>query len=281
LSADDAVPLVRADPTQVHQLAVNLVANAWHALHGQPGEICINVDSCRVDSTLCAESPELRPGPHVRVSVTDTGCGMDAETLRRIFEPFFTTKPAGLGTGLGLSVAHGIMRSHGGAISVESQLGRGTTFHLYFPMLGPDSSIAETEPLPASVRLGHGEHILYIDDERALVRLTVRLFRRLNYRISGCTRADDALRRFAAEPDKYDLIITDFNMPGMSGMDIARELLKIRPDVPIVLISGYLRAAESEQAQALGIREVLTKPSAVQDLVTVVQRLLTSSQQRT
>jgi CheY-like chemotaxis protein len=206
---------------------------------------------------------------------------MDAETLSRIFEPFFTTKPAGLGTGLGLSVAHGIMRSHGGAICVDSQLGRGTTFHLYFPMLGPEDSVTETDTLPSSVRLGHGEHILYIDDERALVRLAVRVFLRLNYRISACTGADEALRQFAAEPDKYDLIITDFNMPGMSGMDIAKALLQIRPDVPIVLISGYLRAAEIEQAQALGIREVLTKPSAVQDLVAVVQRLLSGSQQRT
>ncbi len=277
LNADETVPLVRADPAQVHQLAVNLVANAWHALQGQSGEIRINVASCRVDSTLCAVHPELRPGPHVRVSFTDTGCGMAGSTLSRIFEPFFTTKPAGLGTGLGLSVAHGIMRSHGGAISVDSQLGHGTTFHLYFPALDTDAAAADTEVLPPPVSLGRGEHILYIDDERALVRLTERLFRRLNYRISGCTRADEALMQFAAQPAEYDLVITDFNMPGMSGMDIAKELLKIRPDVPIVLVSGYLRAAEMEQARALGIREVLTKPSAVQDLVTVVHRLLSGS----
>jgi PAS domain S-box-containing protein len=272
-----ALPAVRADASQIHQVVLNLVTNAWHAMEGHSGRIEIRLDACRVDSALCQLQPDLQPGPHIRLSVSDTGKGLDTATLARIFEPFFTTKPSGQGAGLGLSVVHGIVRSHGGAIIVESKPAHGSTFHLYFPATAEPAVAITTQPLVKQITRGRNEHILYLDDEESLVYLAVRFLERHGYRVDGYTRAAAALAAFRADPQSYDLVITDYNMPGMSGMEVARQILSIQPDTLVVLASGYVRPAEIEQAQALGVREIILKPNTVEELVPVVQRLLSGS----
>jgi PAS domain S-box-containing protein len=270
------VPAVRADPSQIHQILLNLATNAWHAMDGHSGRIEIRLDASQVDQAQAQRNPDLHPGSYVRLAVSDTGQGMDAPTLTRIFEPFFTTKAPGQGTGLGLSVVHGIVRNHGGAIVVESEVGRGSTFTLYLPVSEtPVSAAPLSFPSGAQAR-GLGEHILYLDDEESLVSLAERYLARLGYRFTGCTRAADAVAAFRADPQAFDLVITDSNMPGMSGMDVARQVLALRPDTPVVLTSGYLRAEEIEQALALGIREVVLKPDTIDELGPAVKRLLSA-----
>jgi CheY-like chemotaxis protein len=203
---------------------------------------------------------------------------MDAGTLEHIFEPFFTTKQLSQGAGLGLSVVHGIVRGHGGAIIAESELGHGASFQIYFPAasstdVGTNSTV---DSMPASGICGHGEHILYVDDEESLVYLAVRSLERGGYRVDGFTRVKEALLAFRAKPQDYDLVITDYNMPGMSGMELAEQLMIIRPDAPIALTSGYLRPAEMATARALGIREVIPKPYLIEELGPLVRRMLSS-----
>jgi two-component system, cell cycle sensor histidine kinase and response regulator CckA len=270
-----SLPAVRADASQIHQIVLNLVTNAWHALENHPGRIETRLEACRVDNGLCQHHADLHPGPYVHLSVSDTGKGMDAATLEHIFEPFFTTKAHGEGAGLGLSVVHGIVRGHGGAIFAESQVGDGATFHVYLPVAGVEELTASvSEATPTGEVGGHGERILYIDDEEALVYLAARFLERDGYRVDAFTHVDAALRAFRARPDSYDVVITDFNMPGMSGMELAEQLLRIRPDAPIALSSGYLRPAEIASAHALGIREVFPKPYLIEELGPLVQRML-------
>ena len=269
-------PTVQADASQIHQVILNLATNAWHAMEGQIGRIEIRLEACQVDAGFCQAHPELRPGPHVRLSISDTGKGMDATTLGRIFEPFFTTKAPGQGTGLGLSVVHGIMRGHVGGITVESEPGRGTTFHLYFPAIAEIIGVPLLDPVTASTVRGHGERILYLDDEQPLVHLAKRSLERLGYRVTGYTHPAEALAAFSANPQDFDLVITDFNMPGLSGMEVARQLMSIRPDVPVTMLSGFLRQAEIDTARAMGIREIILKPNTVEELISVVERLLSA-----
>jgi len=206
------------------------------------------------------------------LSVSDNGCGMDKATLERIFDPFFTTKPAGHGTGLGLSTVHGIMRGHEGAITVYSQPGKGTTFRLYFPAAA--DTAAEVEVPQREIARGRGERVLYVDDEDTLVRLGTRILRRLGYEITGCTDPAEALQAFRSNPRAFDVIVTDLSMPGMSGFDLARGLLEIRPDVPVVMTSGYLRPEDQETAARVGIRALILKPNTVEELGSVLDKLL-------
>jgi PAS domain S-box-containing protein len=272
-----AVVPVRADASQIHQIVLNLATNAWHAMEHQTGHIDIALTACNVDSTLCKMCPDLHPGPHVRLSVSDTGKGMEATTLARIFEPFFTTKPIGKGVGLGLSVVHGIVAGHHGGIVVESELGKGTTIHLYFPTSADAAEAAAVEQITAHDLPGQQQHILYIDDEEPLVFLAVRFLERLGYRVDGFTQVSQALAAFRANPKSYDLVITDYNMPALSGMDLAQQLLSIRADTPIALASGYVRPDDVERARAVGIREIILKPNTVEELGPLVQRLLATS----
>ncbi|HKP61692.1 MAG TPA: response regulator [Polyangiales bacterium] len=275
------VPAVRADASQIHQVVLNLVTNAWHAMENRPGRIETQLEACRVDSSESRTHPDLPAGAYVRLTVRDTGVGMDESTLEHVFEPFFTTKAPGHGAGLGLSVVHGIVRGHGGAIFASSQLGRGTTFEVYFPACEEGTKVSSTELTPPRDVCGRGEHILYIDDEESLVYLAVRFLERGGYRVDGFTRGQEALKAFRAEPRSYDVVITDNNMPGMSGMELAQQLMRIRPDAPVALTSGYLRPSEIQAAHALGIREVIPKPYLVEELGPLVQRMLSPEPQHT
>jgi PAS domain S-box-containing protein len=281
-SCADDVPAVLADPTQIGQVMLNLGANAAYAMDGQPGRITIEVQCVVLDEAAARAHPDLRAGRYARIAVSDTGHGMDAATLRRIFEPFFTTKPVGEGTGLGLPVAHGIMSAHDGAITVSSEPGKGSRFDLYFPGTQETAAAvvvepaAETRPAEAAPDAGRGRHILYIDDEEGLVLLVKRMLERRGYRVSGYTDAGAALEALRAAPAGFDLVVSDYNMPGMSGLDVARNIRDIRADLPVVIASGYVTEELQSQAARVGVRELIFKANAVEDFCEVVQRLLLS-----
>jgi len=260
----EPLPLVQADSTQIHQIIMNLTTNAAHAIGSNRGMIEVDIAEVSVTPELVATTRDLRPGRYVRIAVSDTGTGMDADTMQRIFDPFFTTKPVGKGTGLGLSVAHGIMKSHDGAITAYSQLGKGTTIRLYFPItdLKPAPSVAP----PQKIAVGNGERVLYIDDDDAIVMLSTRILERLGYRVDGFAHPEDALAVFDERPHEFDVAVTDLSMPGMSGFDLARRLRRTRPDIPILMTSGYVRPEDRQLAKELGIHDFILKPNTVEEL---------------
>jgi CheY-like chemotaxis protein len=196
---------------------------------------------------------------------------MDQAMLERIFDPFFTTKPAGQGTGLGLSVVHGIMRGHNGAVTVYSQPGKGTTFHLYFPAATPHMRVDQTEQ--RELARHRTERVLYVDDEASLVLLARRALERLGYQVTGHHDPAQALQDFNARPDAFDVVVTDLSMPGMSGFELARGVLATRPDIPLLMTSGYVRPQDEEAAHNIGVRAVILKPNTADDLGKVLDRL--------
>ena len=268
------ITAIMADPTQVQQVLLNLGTNAAQAMEGRAG----NIDICCEDITLDAASARidlnLRPGRYSRVAISDTGHGMDGATQRRIFEPFFTTKPAGKGTGLGLSVAHSIMQGHEGAIVAHSDPGTGSRFELYFP-LAPAVTSALGTPEPATpTGEGRGQHILYLDDDEAQVFLLKRLMERWGYRVSTYQEQRAALDALLASDQRVDVVVTDFTMPGISGLDVARAIREARPDLPVIVVSGYITDSLREQAQAAGVRKLIAKPHDLEELRDVLQGLL-------
>jgi PAS domain S-box-containing protein len=270
---EPGLPDVLANASQVHQVLVNLVTNAWQAMDGGPGRIEVRLGTRLVDEALCETHADLRPGAHVCLAVEDSGHGMTPATVERIFEPFFTTKSPGKGTGLGLSMVHGIARGHGGTVLVDSEVRRGSTFTVLFPVCASVAPDDATPGVPQALR-GHGEHILYVDDEAPLVKLVVQFLERLGYRVDGYTSADEALAAFRQQPDAFDAVVTDYNMPGLSGMDVALAVMSLRPSMLVALASGYLRPAEAEHARALGIHATIPKPYTLEELGLAVQRLL-------
>ncbi len=271
------VPAVAADATQIHQIVLNLATNAAHAIGPRGGLIEIDLTGISIepDAVACTldGAASLASGHYARLTVRDSGTGMSAEVVERIFDPFFTTKPVGQGTGLGLSIVHGIMRSCGGAVTVQSALGKGTAFHLFFPAAEEASSGQVGGSAQGHAR-GGGQRVLFIDDEDAVVRLGTLNLTRLGYRVTGCTDPATALKEFLRDPDGIDAVVTDLSMPGMSGFDCAREMLVIRPNLPIVLTSGYVRPEDEAQAREIGIRAVCSKPAALNELGVTLAKLL-------
>jgi PAS domain S-box-containing protein len=266
------LPTVLADPTQIHQIVMNLGTNAWHAMKDRTGWLRVNLENFVADAGFAEINPPLQPGPYVHLSVADTGCGMERAVQERIFEPFFTTKGIGEGTGLGLSVVHGIMQDHDGLITVYSTPGEGAIFHLYFPANAGPTAVPAA-PAEATVS-GAGKRVLFVDDEEMLARLGQNSLERLGYEVEARTSVAEALTRVRADPRRYDLVITDQTMPEMTGVEFAAALLKIRPDLPIILTTGYSPTLTAERVRALGIRELLLKPQTIQTLSATVQRAL-------
>jgi CheY-like chemotaxis protein len=269
--ATDA-PAVLADATQVHQILMNLGTNAWHAMKGRPGRLEIKLERCPVDAAHADTQSRLRPGLYARLSVSDTGTGMDQATLRRIFEPFFTTKPPGEGTGLGLSVVHGIMDTHDGAVTVYSHLGEGTVFHLYFPEHAGEVTEVGTDGDP--VPTGSGERILFVDDEELLARLGQKTLTALGYEVESMTRPAEALAVVRADPQRFALVLTDQMMPGMTGIFLATQLRYIRPELPVILMTGYSSALGPDQIDTAGIFQVLIKPTSIHSMGVAVHAAL-------
>jgi two-component system, cell cycle sensor histidine kinase and response regulator CckA len=258
LHLEGEAPLVLADATQVHQVVMNLCTNAWQAIPGGRGRIDITLDAIEVESSAGIHEG-ARVGRYARITVHDTGEGMNASTLERIFEPFFTTKAAGRGSGLGLSVAHGIVKEHGGTITARSQEGEGATFEVLLPAaVGASNGETVSPPEPSVALFGQGR-VLYVDDEKALAFAVGRMLESLGYQATVCNSAAEALEQLRERPQAFDIVLTDFSMPGLSGTDLAREILRIRPGLPVVLTSGYAERA-GENLAALGICLRLDKP---------------------
>jgi PAS domain S-box-containing protein len=256
LNLDATAPFVMADATQIHQVVMNLATNAWQAITEKRGRIEITLDTIEVAAGAPAGTP---PGRYARISVRDTGEGMDERTLERIFEPFFTTKATGRGSGLGLSVAHGIVKEHGGAISARSREGHGATFDVLLPAAIPGSAaVPATEPALTEPVIGHG-NVLSVDDEKTLSIAVARMLESLGYRTTVCNSGAEAIDLVRQNPGAFDVVLTDLSMPGLSGTDVAREVLRIRPGLPVVLTSGYAeRAGENLAAHGICLR--LDKP---------------------
>jgi len=270
ISAD--APTVLANANQVHQVLMNLGINAWHAIKDGIGRMQVNLERVTVDAAYAATKPKLRPGVYARVSVSDTGCGMDPLTLRRIFEPFFTTKPPGVGTGLGLSVVHGIMDSHDGAVTVHSQPGRGTEFCLYFP--AQSGEVALDRVAMALAPRGRGECILVVDDEEMLAELTRNVLTQIGYVVESTTSSAKALELVRAQPARFALVVTDQTMPGMTGLQLADEIRVIRADLPVMLMTGYNLTHASGQIEDSGVSNILLKPFTIESLSAAVHATL-------
>jgi PAS domain S-box-containing protein len=269
---DDTSGTVLANRTQLHQVVLNLCTNAAHAMRDTGGLLEISVDTVEVDRAFAMRSPPLYPGSHVRLRVRDTGPGMPPEVVARIFEPFFTTKEIGEGTGMGLAIVHGIVTSANGAITVQSTPGEGTTFTIYLPQ---STAVDARKPLDSpyeEVPRGHGR-ILFVDDEVMLARLGYGLLTRLGYEVEVHTSSRAALDAFRADPGRFDLVMVDQTMPHMTGASLAKELRRIRLDIPIILCTGFSHVMNAEKAQDLGIDAFLMKPLATRDLAVAIQHV--------
>ena len=267
-------PSIVADPTQVQQVLLNIGNNAAHAMEGRPGAIDIRVEGVTLNQASARFDLNLRPGPYACVTISDMGHGMDAAIRSRIFEPFFTTKAPGKGTGLGLSVAHGIMQAHQGGIVAHSEPGKGSRFELYFPHARDGAAAPGIAEEASAASEGHGQHILYVDDDESQVFLIKRMLERWGYRVSAYLEQREALDALLADAPSFDLVVTDFNMPGLSGLEVARAIRDARPDLPVILISGYITDELRAQAEAVGVRELIAKPHEVEELRDMVHRLL-------
>jgi len=265
------LPLVKGDSTQIHQVLMNLCANAAHAMRVGGGTLQLGLGVIDYTPESVAILSDLQPGRYVRLEVSDTGHGMTRDTVDRIFDPFFTTKEKGQGTGMGLSVVHGIVESHGGAITVYSEPGRGSSFHVYLPALegGEEAHREPLGPVP-----GGTESVLFLDDEKALVEMGKQLLERLGYTVVGRSSSIEALEAFRAQPDKFDLVITDMTMPHMTGDALARELMRIRPAIPIILCTGFSEQISEEKAAAMGIKGYIMKPLVIRELAQAIRKAL-------
>lgn len=269
---------VSANPTQLQQVLLNLCNNAEYAMRSTGGILDVQLESVQLEPEQVMRYPNLRPGAHLRLIVRDTGSGMEPEVAARIFEPFFTTKSPGEGTGMGLSVVHGIVASHHGAITVESTPGQGTTFELYLPQL--DEPTAEEETLLEPELLRGNGRILFVDDEEAIAFLGQSMLSHLGYQVEVYTRSDQALAAFASDPERFDLVITDQTMPSMTGEVLAAALRRIRPNIPVILCTGYSHVISSERAKALGFDAFCLKPLLTQELSEIIRSILGDGQER-
>jgi two-component system cell cycle sensor histidine kinase/response regulator CckA len=230
----------------------------------------VSLSQVEVDAAVAGQVADLQKGSYVKLTVSDTGSGIDANIQQRIFDPFFTTKAVGEGTGLGLSVVHGIVTSHHGAISFESDAGKGTKFFVYLPRVesGPVEQAAVDKPTPTGA-----EHILFVDDEEAIVQFGQRALEQLGYRVTTRKSGVEALDLFRAQPDRYDVVLCDVTMPMMSGIDLGIEVMAIRSDVPVILMTGFSELVTREKAKNMGFRELVMKPFAVSDLAKTLRRV--------
>ena len=266
------------DATQMQQVLMNLCTNAWQAFAGRSGEVTVALERVALDAAQALQLGALEPGTYARLSVADNGPGMDEVTQRRVFEPFFTTKAPGTGTGLGLAVVHGIVKAHRGAIGLTSQPGAGTRFDVYLPLAAsaaaplPDLAVM---PPPAPAAAPEGRHVVYIDDYEALVFLVGRLLRKQGYRVSTFESGETALAWFSQHPwEPVDLLVTDQNMPGMAGVEVVRELRRLRPALRMAIVSGHVSDTLIAEAASAGVDDVLAKQDSMDALGAAIRGLL-------
>jgi PAS domain S-box-containing protein len=272
------IPLyVNADASQIQQVLMNLGTNAWHALGGEPGRILVGIDSVSLGTAGTPSVPGLAEGQYAHLWVSDNGAGITPTNRHRIFEPFFTTKAVGQGTGLGLSVVHGIVRTHLGAIAVDTTPAVGTTFHVYLPATQRPSQIGALDEAEATQLRGRGQHVMYVDDDEVIGVLVEELLAQAGYRVTACRDAKAALAAFIESPRAFDLVVTDFNMPDFTGLELAEKLTLIRPDLPMVISSGYVSDELRVGARIAGIRHVLQKQNTFEELAGLVHQALAAA----
>ncbi len=265
---------IEADDTQVQQVLMNICTNAAHAMREKGGVLKLGLTRTQIDEKDAARLPDLRPGPFLKLDIADTGPGIPPDIMDRIFDPYFTTKPDG--TGLGLSMVQSIIRAHNGAVTVESVEGRGSTFCVYLPWIEYDS--CKPESLPVSMqRLEGSEQILFIDDEAEIADVGRQSLELLGYHVETRTNASEALALFQSDPRRFDLIITDMTMPGLTGDRLAIKLKEIRKDIPVILCTGYHQSISREQAEDLGIEGFIMKPYKIEKLVGMIRQLIDKS----
>jgi len=263
---------VEAHPAQIHQILSNLCQNASLAMKGKPGRLEVKLDAVDVDAAMASRHSGLKPGPYVRLAVADSGCGMPREIMNRVFEPFFTTRSPGEGSGLGLSVVHGIVRSYGGAITAYSEIGKGSTFSIFLPLLPQETQPSEAMAVPAAET--GSERILLVDDDAGQLKSLARMLERLGYKITTRSSGRTAATAFKKDPEAFDLVITDQTMPGISGIELARDLVKVRPDIPIILNTGFSEKVNGESVGKDGIRAFIMKPFTAQELSGLIRKVL-------
>jgi CheY-like chemotaxis protein len=259
---------VLAEPTQLHQVLMNLSTNAAHAMRDHGGTLRIALAEVAADTALLASDPSLQPGDYLHLTVSDTGHGMDPAMLDRIFDPYFTTKPTGEGTGLGLAVVQGIIKSHGGAITVRSTPGSGTTFDILLPLVTGEVAVEPHAPQPS---VNGTERILFVDDEQALSLLGQTMLQSLGYEVTTANNSAQALQLFRANPAAFDLLITDLTMPGMTGKALTSEVKSVRPDLPVILCTGF---RESVAEHETDISACLMKPYTIITLGQTIRQVL-------
>jgi PAS domain S-box-containing protein len=263
--------MVAADPTQIQQILMNLCGNAADAMRENGGVLQVALEEMFVSESMVSMEPGLRVGPYVKLTVSDTGTGISPDVMEKVFDPFFTTKDPAGGTGMGLPMVHGIVKSHGGVVTALSEVGKGSVFTVYLPRVETDSEneSSDQSPIPSGK-----ETILVVDDEEFQVQSMKEILGRLGYHVSGKTRSLEALELFRTQPQKFDLVITDEVMPVMTGSKLAQELLKIRSDLPIILCTGYSEAISADKVRKIGIRELMMKPFGVREISAAIRRAL-------
>ena len=271
---DPSLGAIFADPTQIHQVMMNLGTNSAHAMENSGGLLDVSASNVDLDADNAEQYSGLAPGRYIRLVVSDSGHGIDSETLERIFDPYFTTKTKDKGTGMGLAVVHGIVKGHSGGIKVASKPGQGTLFEILIPRTASELQFdtIEMNSLPTG-----NEHILFIDDEETLIDLGKNMLSKLGYQVTARTSSIDALEAFKTTPDRFDLIISDMTMPGMTGDMLANEIIKIRPDIPIIICTGFSEQLSEKKINTLGIKGLLMKPLTINELAKTVRKVLDKS----
>ncbi|MGD0486434.1 MAG: PAS domain S-box protein [Syntrophorhabdales bacterium] len=270
--------IILADPVQIHQLLINLCTNAGQAMKGGKGVLEVRVSDFILSDPADAPYPDMELGPYLKLSVSDTGAGIDDLIKDRIFEPFFTTRESGA-AGMGLSVVYGIVKSHQGAITVSSAPGKGSTFAVYFGKLKDgQASAAEEHAKPAAQRVTGKRRILFVDDEEALVEVGKQMLERLGYEVVAEKDSVRALKQFQRDPGKFDLVITDQTMPNMTGIELAKRMMSIKKDIPIILCTGFSEVISSESAKAMGIREFVMKPIIKNEMAETIRRVIADAE---
>ena len=262
---------ITADATQIHQVLMNLCTNAYQAMNDKGGVLKISLSNAYVNASQAALNSDMRPGEYLKLMISDTGHGMSDQVLKRIYEPYYTTKAKGTGTGLGLSVVHGIVRGFKGAITVKSRPNEGTTFEIFIPTV--KKSVKSAPKIAEALQTGK-EQILFVDDEQMIVDIGKQMLERLGYTVSTRTSGVEALELFKNQPEKFDLVITDLTMPNMTGEAFAKELLKIHSEIPIILCTGFSEQLTKEEALEIGIREFIMKPIAMSQMAKTVRKAL-------
>lgn len=260
-----------ADPTQINQVMMNLCINASQAMEQTGGNLTVNVEEVILDDNSARDYPDLRSGKHVKVTVSDTGSGIDPEIIGRIFDPYFTTKEVGKGSGMGLAVVHGIVKNYNGAISVASESGKGATFTILFPV-ATEKPVMEVKT-PAEIPRGN-ETILFVDDEKSIVNVARKVLERLGYKVESKLNPVEALEQFQSKPDQFDLVITDMTMPQMTGVILSEKIMEIRPDIPVIICTGHSALIDKERAKRLGIAAYIMKPIIMTEIAKTIRKVL-------